>query len=232
MMSNSLEEPPPMNNEQLFTLALGLAEPWFVENIQFLPSETMPNTHTLHLTLSFSKGSLFKDATGTACPIHDTRYRKWRHIDFFQHECILHCNVPRIEATNGKVLSVSVPWARENSGFTLLFEALSMSLIEREMPVNKVATLLRVYANRIWTVFNFWVKKAIARNDVSQVTQLGIDETSRKKGHQYLTLAVDLTQRRVIHVSLGKNKQTIHALSSFLQENHVSPEQISHLSMD
>jgi hypothetical protein len=38
---------------------------------------------------------------------------------------------------DGKVRVVEVPWARKGSGFTLLFEAFSMALIEREMPVNK-----------------------------------------------------------------------------------------------
>jgi hypothetical protein len=83
-----------------------------------------------------------------------------------------------------------VPWSRKNSGFTLLFEALSMSLIESEMPINKIAKLLNVNAHRIWTIFNYWVKQAYAKDDPSQITKIGIDETSKRKGHDYITVAV------------------------------------------
>lgn len=63
-------------------------------------------------------------------------------MNFFQHNCYVHCKVPRIKTTEGKVLLVNVPWARHGSGFALLFEAMAMHLIEREMPVNKVGELL------------------------------------------------------------------------------------------
>ncbi len=41
-----------------------------------------------------------------------------------------------------------MPWARSGSGFTLLFEAFSMCLIEQEMPVNKVGKVIKEYPNR------------------------------------------------------------------------------------
>jgi hypothetical protein len=78
--------------------------------------------------------------------------RHWQHLSFFEHACYLHCAVPRIITPDGKVVTVVVPWARPGSGFTLLFEALALALIEREMPVNRVAELLRVNPQRIWTV--------------------------------------------------------------------------------
>ncbi|WP_367890333.1 transposase family protein [Odoribacter splanchnicus] len=52
---------------------------------------------------------------------------------------------------------VEVPWARKNSGFTLLFEAYSMLLIEREMPVSSVSQTMHATDPRIWRVFNHWV---------------------------------------------------------------------------
>lgn len=72
---------------------------------------------------------------GFACPVHDTIEREWQHLNFFEHHCFLHCAVPRITTSAGKVTTVEVPWARPGSGFTLLFEAFAMALIEREMPV-------------------------------------------------------------------------------------------------
>ena len=119
-------------------------------------------------------------------------------MNFFEHHCYLHCPVPRIKTSEGKVGQVDVPWARKQSGFTLPFEALAMSFIENEMPINKVAKLLGEHPNRIWRIFNYWIELAYQKDDVSQVTQLEFDETSRRKGHSYITVAVDLEERRVI----------------------------------
>jgi transposase len=86
--------------------------------------------------------SKFKDETGVDCAVHDTVQRQWQHLNFFEHHCFLHCKVPRITTSDGKVRMVDVPWARAKSGFTLLFEAFALALIEREMPVSRVAEIL------------------------------------------------------------------------------------------
>jgi len=107
-----------------------------------------------------------------------------------------------------------------------------MALIEKEMPVNKVAHLLKVNANRIWTIFNQWVKLAYQANDPTSVTQLGFDETSRRKGHQYVTVAVDLEQRRVQHVVEDKDAKTIKEIKDCLILKKVEAEQITQASID
>ena len=141
-----------MNSEQLFGMALGLHTPWQVDAIEFKPGAA--GGEELHLTLGFPRGSRFPDSQGQACPVYDTNQRNWQHLNFFEHACYLHCQVPRIQTSDGRVETVQVPWARPNSGFTLLFEALAMALIEREMPVKRVAELLRVNPQRVWTVVN------------------------------------------------------------------------------
>jgi len=62
-----------------------------------------------------------------------------------------------VKQADGKLQTQAVPWARKGSGFTLLFEAFAMLLIENEMLVNKVAKILKVYPARIWTIFNYWI---------------------------------------------------------------------------
>jgi transposase len=140
--------------------------------------------------------------------------------------------VPRITTTDGKVRTVNVPWARPGSGFTLLFEALALALIEREMPVNRVAEILKVNPQRIWTIFNHWISKARAADDPSTITKLGVDETSTKKGHHYVTLGVDLDEARVIHVTEGKGKATLQSIQQHLEDKGVDKEQVEQISMD
>lgn len=218
------------NSDTLFAMALGLQAPWKIKKVDFLHEAGAAKQ--LHLHIDFDAGSKFKDEAGVDCPVYDRYERTWQHLNFFEHECLLHCNVPRISASDGKVRSANVPWARAGSGFTLLFEAFALALIEREMPINRVAQILGVNAQRIWTVFGHWVGKARDADDLGAIKRLGVDETSSKKGHNYVTVGVDLDCARVIHVSEGKSKDTLGSIARHLSRKDVCPQQIEQLSMD
>lgn len=219
-----------MNSDALFGMALGLQTPWEITGVTFKTNDTARSE--LHLQIGFVPGSKFKDEAGVDCAVHDTIERQWQHLNFFEHHCFLHCKVPRITTSEGKVRTIDVPWARAHSGFTLLFEAFALALIEREMPIARVAQILGVHPQRIWTVFDHWVGKARTNDDPSSIRRLGVDETSSKKGHSYVTIGVDLDASRVIHATEGKGKQCIHSIAQHLRNKGVMPEQIEQLSMD
>jgi len=168
----------------------------------------MNSEKIFELALGYNKGK---------STVHDRTARSWRHLNFFEHECYLHCRIPRVKDVDNKVSQVQVPWARAGSGFTLLFEAYSMCLIEQEMPVNKAAKVVKEYPNRLWTIFNYWISIAYNDADHSEIAALGIDETSSKKGHDYLTVAMDLDNSRVVHVTPGKGADTITRIADYLE---------------
>ena len=85
---------------------------------------------------------------------------------------------------------------------------------------------------RLWTVFNHWVGQARAADDPSSITKLGIDETSTRKGHHYVTLGVDLDAGRVIHATEGKGKETLDSIQKHLADKGVDPGQIKEASID
>jgi transposase len=107
-----------------------------------------------------------------------------------------------------------------------------MALIEREMPVNKVSNLLGEYAQRIWNIFNYWIGIAYEQDDQSKVTQIGIDETSVRKGHDYITVAADLRTRRVIHVTKGKDSEAIGRIKDHLESKGVKTVDITDACID
>ena len=218
-----------LNSTQLFEMALGVKSPWKITNLEF--SAGFPGKE-LHVKIDFEKGAKFKDENGEMCSVHDTKEKTWRHLNFFQHESYLHCRVPRIKTKDGKVRMVEVPWARAGSGFTLLFEAFAMALIEKEMPINKVGELLNEDPHRIWTIFNYWIEKAYAADKPVAPAKLGLDETSKRKGHNYITLAVNLDERRVIHVVEGKDKDTVVLIIKYLESKGVNIKKVLHASMD
>lgn len=219
-----------MDSRTIFSLALGITAPWTLKGIRF---EQSPNLQQqLHIDIGFEAGSRWQDEQGKLCAVHDTVQRSWKHLNFFQHECFLHCNVPRIKGSAGGISNVSVPWAREGSGFTLLFEAFALALIEREMPVNRAAEMLCEYPQRIWTIFNHWVGKALEQDHLEPIKQLGIDETSSKKGHHYVTLGVDLQRGRVIHVAAGKDSKAVASIAKKIKDKGGDCAQVSQVSMD
>lgn len=220
-----------MNSEVLFSMALGLQEPWKIKKIEFDLSQES-GLKELHLHIGFTPGSRFPDKGGNSCKVHDTVPRKWQHLNFFEHPCLLYCDVPRIRTSEGKVITASVPWARSGSGFTLLFEAFALALIEREMPVNRVAEILRVHAQRIWNLFNHWVGKAVESDNPKGITRIGVDETSTRKGHKYVTLAVDLDESRVVYATEGKGKATLGDIKQHLDDKGVPDNQVTEISMD
>ena len=220
-----------MNSKQIFELALALQKPWFIEDIKM----SVPDGHingVVDIYLNFERGFKFKDSNGNVCKVHDTVSRSWQHLNFFQHTCYLHARLPRIINSENKVVNVEVPWARPGSGFTLLFEAFSMLLIESEMPVNSAAEIMRVNPNRIWNVFNHWIERAKISDIQDKVTTLGIDETSTKKGHNYVTVAVDMDERRVLFVTPGKGAECIEKLQVHLENKHTIKEQIEQVCID
>lgn len=218
-----------MNSEYLFKMALGIESPWEITKIRF---ENLKTGKELNIDIDFKRGSWFPDDTGVLCEVHDTVQKTWRHLNFFEHSCYLHCRVPRIKTTDGKVKLVEVPWSRAGSGFTLLFEAYVMALIESEMPVNKIGHLINENAHRLWTIFNYWMRRAYNADQPKPLKKLGLDETSKKKGHDYVTLAVDLDERRVLHVTEGKDKKVVKAVKTYLESKGIDVNKVKDASMD
>ena len=216
-----------IQEQQLFTLALGLVPPWAVDDVRFTVEEKRLDLH-----VNFPKGSHFPcPVCGQDCPVHDTQEKVWRHLDFFQYAAYLHARVPRVQCPEHGVHLVPVPWAREGSGFTLLFEALVMAMV-REMPVRTVAGLVRETDHRLWRVLEHYVEKARATVEMADVHAVGVDETSSRRGHDYITLFVDLVAKRLLFATPGKDGQTFARFAEDLQAHGGHAENITEVSMD
>ena len=217
-----------MRDTDLFQMALGLLPPWMVARSAF-DSEAK----RLDVYLDFPRGSHFPcPSCGAAdCPAYDTEEMTWRHLNFFQHEAYLHARVPRVTCKTCGIKRVSVPWAREGSGFTLLFEALIMTMVTA-MPVATVARMIGEHDTRLWRVVHHYVEAARARADYSRVTRVAFDETAARRGHDYVTLFVDLDHHRVLFATEGKDAATVAAFAEDLAAHQGSVEAITEVCID
>ena len=217
-----------MRDTSLLQLALGLVPPWAV-----IRSEFDAEARQLDIHIDFAAGSRFAcPCCGAAdCPAYDTEQMSWRHLDFFQHQAFLYARVPRVHCTRCGIKTLSVPWARPDSGFTLLFEALVMSLVSA-MPVNAVARLVGEHDTRLWRVIHHYVDRARAKADLSTVRRVAIDETAARRGHNYITLFVDIDQARVVFATDGRDAETIAFFADDLTMHGGAPSAIAEVCID
>jgi len=214
--------------KELFQLALNIQDPWFIDRIEFSPEEKR-----LDLWVDFIPGSEFEcpECGKSKCKAYDTSEKTWRHLNFFQHKCYLHCRVPRVECEDCGIHLVKVPWARKKSGFTLLMDSMIV-LMAQKMPVSHIAELLEEHDTRIWRVIEHYVKEARKREDFSNVSTVGIDETSCRKGHRYITVVADLATSKVIYLTEGKDAATVSRFKSDFLEHQGIPANISQFCCD
>lgn len=212
-----------MDQNALFTAALGLTSPWEVWGISFQPEKKR-----LDISIGFPRGSLF------TCPVcgssgakaYDTDEKSWRHLDFFQYESWLTARVPRVKCDCGcGVKAIEVPWARPNSGFTLLFEALIMAFAP-EIPVAQIAEHLGVHDTRLWRVIRHHVAEARENLDMSEVQRVGMDETASRRGHNYISLFFDMDESRLLFATSGKSSDTVGAFAKDLASHKGAPKSI------
>jgi len=217
-----------MRETDLFAQALGLAAPWFVDECRFDAQQKQ-----LDLYLDFTPGGLFAcpHCDRIECKAYDTEEKTWRHLNFFEHVTYLHARTPRIECPGCGVKTVSVSWAREDSGFTLLFEAFVLTLAQ-QMPVNGVSRLVGEYDTRLWRILHHYVEEARQEQDYSSVEAVGVDETASKRGHHYISVFVDMDQSKVLFATPGKDAATVTAFEKDLKAHDGSPEQIQEACCD
>ena len=212
---------------KLFEAALGIADPWLVGSVEF-----DEKTKTLTVLIDFKVGSHFAVSghEGTH-PVHDTVTKTYRHLNFFEHECHLQVRTPRVKLVNGSVRLVEPDFAGRLNGFTLLFEAFIL-MLARQMPFAAVSRIVGESPHRVLAVCHKYVEIACGMADYSEVSALAIDETSRARGHSYVTLGADAEARKVIFVTEGRDAKTIEELAEHLKAHGCPVGNITSASID
>src|SRR5574337_14641 len=217
-----------MQDTDLFQLALGLSSPWTVTHSAFDAVDGR-----LDLYVDFARGSRFACAQcgREGCAVHDTKDETWRHLDFFQHRTLLHARTPRVTCPQCGVRKVATPWARAGSGFTLLFEAFMLTFA-KAMPIANAARLLGEHDTRLWRIVEHYVWRAVEKLDLSDVRRIAADETSARRGHDYISLFVDMARRKVVYVAEGKDAATVKEFADFIEAHGGKRAAVTDASID
>jgi transposase len=88
---------------------------------------------------------------------------------------------------------------------------------------------MEITDTRQWRIVHHYVGRSIERLDLSELTQIALDETASRRGHRYVTVFLDMarTEGPVIFVIPGRGKDALTAFSQFLQAHDGRSEQIA-----
>ena len=145
---------------------------------------------------------------GERCPGYDSRHRRWRHLDTMQHQTRVHAEVPRVRCVEHGVLQLKVPWADEGSRFTALFEAEAIGWL-RDASVQAVARRMGLSWDQAAGIQRRAVDRGLSRRRLRPPRLLGVDETSFRRRHEYVTVVNDLERGVVAHVADGRGRSAI-----------------------
>lgn len=198
----------------MFEQSIGVEEPWYIDRAGFEDDK-----QEVHIYIRARETSRYP------CPVcnemchrydNEDEERTWRHGDVVFYPCYVHCRRPRIKCDKHGIHVVTAPWAREKSRYTLLFEGYAMLLLA-DMPVLKVSRILKCSHTALTGILRYWVEKAVAEDNLSEVTNICVDETSHRRGHRYVTIVIDGEKKRVIDVEEGRNAGAIEIFSHKLE---------------
>ena len=207
-----------MDDRQLYTTILGLREPWVVEEV-----EVAAEAEEVRVRLAMREGTELQcpDCEKLVPGYDQAAERRWRHLDTCQYQTVLVARIPRVECPEHGVRQISVPWSEERSRFTALFEALAIRLL-RETTLSGLRRVMRLSWDEAEGILDRAVKRGLARRADDPARVIGVDETSFRKGHQYITVVSDLEHDRVLWVGDDRKKTTLAAYWSQLPDAHLA----------
>ena len=102
------------------------------------------------------------------------------------------------------------------------------------MPVLAAARFIGITDKRLWRIVEHYVGRAVAGLDLSGVHAVGLDETASKRGHNYVTVFIDMDRRDkpVIFVTPGKGKACVAAFRAFMLSHRGEPTAVAEVVCD
>lgn len=214
-----------MRDKELYTQILGIRSPWQVADV-----ELSVEAGEVKVYVEQEPGAAqCCPKCGKVRPGYDRRRRQWRHLDTCQFKTLLVADVPRVECPEHGVITVDVPWSEPGSGFTALFEALVIDWL-REASVAAVSRRMGLSWNAIDGIMQRAVRRGLARRAELQVTRIGVDETSFRKRHDYVTVVSNEGGEKVLYVADDRGQDSLAGFYEGLTETQRAA--IESISMD
>lgn len=218
--------------EKVFQQILALGDAWRVRSVDYVEKEGRVLIQVEDTPQVWAGQCCPECACGRIGGYDHAPERRWRHLNVCQLESEIVCALPRGQCSDcQKVFTVRAPWEGRSRGFTQEFEAFALTLM-REMPVAKAGEILGADDQRLWRMLFAHVGAAWAALSWEQVVWVGADEMNRRKGHNYLTVFVDLEAKRVLLAVEGKDAGVWERFAQQLLAHNGHPKAITQVAID
>ena len=217
------------NFDKMLAGSLRLEDPWYIIGAEFNEEEP-----AIHIHVGVDK------TAALCCPVcgaptkrygYEPKERVWRHANCLFYPCYVHCKRPRVLCDKCGTVQVNAPFERKNSRFTLLFEGYAMLLLQ-DVPRARASRLLRCDEKSLAAILTYWVHDAVNRMDLSDTCSIAMDETSFRRGHKYVTIAIDAVRHRVFDVEPGRDKTTVKNVGKKLERNGGNTKSVNSVTSD
>jgi transposase len=218
--------------EKMFQQILALGEAWRVVRMDYLEKEQQVLIRVEETAALWAQESCPHCQAKSVGGYDHAPERRWRHLNVCQLQSEIVCALPRGQCKAcQKVYTVRAPWEGRSRGLTQEFEAFALTLM-REMPVKKAGEILGETDQKLWRAL--FAHVAAAWRDLSweHVVWVGADEMNRKKGHNYLTVFVDLEAKRVLLAVEGKDASVWERFVEELGHHNGHPKAITMVAID
>jgi transposase len=129
-------------------------------------------------------------------------------LDTCQYETFLEVYVPRIKCERDGVQQIQIPFAEKHSRFTSRFERAIIVWLQSS-PISVVAENFKMSWDEADGIMQRAVARGLSRRKQYKVRNMGIDETSYQKRHEYVTVLLDKDRDCVIDVLDGRKSETL-----------------------
>lgn len=208
-----------MLTEHFFDLLLELGDDWLVRDVI-----TSTETNEIEVCVEYF---------GATQPYDYAPVRRWRHLDTMQFKTFIKARLPRFKSADGKVKTLSAPWADSHERHSFFFECAVIDLLCATQNQTKTAKLMRCTFDVVNRIMHQASQRGLERRQASGEVfeHLSLDEKSFQKGHNYVSVLSHPQSDRVLEVVAGRTKQACQKLMS----QTLSPEQkaqVQSISMD
>jgi transposase len=156
--------------------------------------------------------------------------RRWRALDLGTVRVAIEAAAPRVSCPVHGPTVVAVPWARHGAGHTLVFDE-QVAWLATQCSKSAVTELMRIAWRTVGAIITrVWADVEALHDRFADLTRIGIDEISYKRGHRYLTVVVDHDSGRLVWAAPGRDKATLAVFFDALGEQRCA--QITHVSAD
>jgi len=218
--------------EKVFHQILALGEAWHVSRVDYVEKESKVLIRVEETSALWATEICPHCQAKTVAGYDHAPERRWRHLNVCQLQSEIVSSLPRGQCKQcQKVYTVKAPWEGRSRGLTQEFEGFALTLM-REMPVKKAGEILGESDQKLWRTLFAHVDAAWAQLSWENVVWVGADEMNRKKGHNYLTVFVDLEAKRVLLAVEGKDASVWERFAAELLRHNGHPKAITQVAID